>query len=181
MADRLSTPESDADLQRIVAHVEERLSDNLDLLAFAVLTLETQGDLAGAQRVCRAAIEAHPRNADMQARMGHLLSKRGKPKRAAAFLEKALSLDPRNPALLKKLTDIHLEAGAFERAQETAQALVALTPDDAGAHLSLASALRRGGHRQDALAHAKRAAELAPENPRYSRYVEELTKAGARR
>lgn len=178
---RLSTPEGDADLQRIVAHVETRLADDLDLLAFAVLTLETAGDFAAAQRVCRAAIKAHPRSADMQARMGHLLLKRGKPKRASAFLEKALSLDSRNPALLKRLTEVHLEAGAYEQAQETAQALVALTPDDAGAHLSLASALRRGGRRQDALTHARRAAELAPENPRYSRYVEELTRAGAGR
>jgi len=178
---RLSAPEAAADLHRIIAHVEERLSDNLDLLAFAVLTLETLGDFAAAERVCRIAVKRHPRNADMHARLGHLFLRQDKPKRATAFLEKALSLDARNPMLLKKLTDIHLEAGAFEQAQRTAQALVALTPTDAGAHLSLASALRRGGRKREALAHAKRAAEIDPENPRYSRYVDELTKANAKR
>lgn len=178
---RLSSAEWAGDLQRIVAHVETRLSGNLDLLAFTALTLEMQGDLAGARRICRKAIAAHPRNAEMQARMGNLLAKQGKPKKAVAFMQKALEIDPGNAALLRKLMDIHLQAEAFEEAQAAARALVALVPDDASAHLSLASALRRGGRKQDALVHARRAAELAPENPRYGRYVEDLIKAGAGR
>jgi len=177
---RLSAPEAADDMAKLIAHIEERLADNLDVLAFTVMTLETLGDLAGAQRVCRIAVEAHPRSADMQARMGHLLVKRGRHKRAAHFLQRAMALDPENAALLKKLAEVHNEAGQFEEAQAAARALVALTPDDAAAHLSLASALRRGGHRQDALVHARRAAELAPDNPRYGRYVEELSKAERR-
>ncbi|HWA91138.1 MAG TPA: GSCFA domain-containing protein [Rhizomicrobium sp.] len=178
---RLSAPDSAADFARVIAHVETRLGDNLDLLAFAVMTLEAQGDLKGAQRVCRAAIAAHPQNADMQARMGHILAKRGRKARATTFLQTAVDLDPGNEAALRKLLDLHLEAEDFDAAQAAARALVALAPDDAAAHLNLASALRRGGRREEALAHARRAAELAPENPRYSRYVEEIVKARAKR
>jgi len=178
---RLSGPDWAADLRRICRHVEQHLSNSLDLLAYVAWTLDSTGDLSGAQRVYRVAIKAYPQSAEMPARLGQLLLKRGKPKSAVVFLQKALSLDARNPALLKKLTEAYFKGSAYEQAQESARALIALTPDDASAHISLASALRRAGRSQDALVHAVRAAELAPEDPRYSRFVEELTKASVRR
>ena len=178
---RLSTRDTSGDLQRIVAHVEGRMRDNLDLLAFTAMTLEATGDLAGAERICRAGAQAHPRSADMLARLGHLLLRQKRTKRALSMLERALALEPNNPPLLKKLTGIYLEAEAFEQAERCARALVGVSPLDPAGHLNLASALRRSGRKREALEHARRAAELEPHNERYSRYVEELTRANAGR
>ena len=176
---RLSAPDAAADLHRIVAHVERQLPGDLDLLAFAAMTLESLGDLAGAERVCRVAVQAQPRNADMLARLGHLLLRQKKTKRALSFLEKALALEADNPAILKKLIATYLEAEAFEQAERCARALIGISPLDPAGHLNLASALRRSGRKREALEHARRAAELEPDNERYSRYVEQLTKANA--
>ena len=74
----------------------------------------------------------------------------------------------------------HLEAKQFDDAAAVARMLVELFPDDADAELNLASALRRGGSKQQALVHARRAAELDPNNPRYQRYVQDLERANAR-
>ena len=117
----------------------------------------------------------------MLAHLGHLLLRQKKTKRALSFLEKALALEAGNPAILKKLIATYLEAEAFEQAERCARALIGISPLDPAGHLNLASALRRSGRKREALEHARRAAELEPDNERYSRYVEELTRANAGR
>ena len=106
------------DTQRIVAHIESRLSSNLDLLSFAIQTLESSGDCASAIQTCRAAIRAHPTNPGLLTRMATLQQRQGKGKRALEFLERAQALDPNNTGTLKKLIGIYLRAGILKRQSE---------------------------------------------------------------
>ena len=168
---------SSDDARRIIAHVEVKLSGDLDLMAYAGQALELDGDAAGAQRVYRAAVRAHPRNPEMLMRLGRLLLRDKKHKRAAVVLEKALALEAKNIDVLKLLVVVHREMEEREREEDYAARVVALVSNDAAAHLDLASVIRRGGRREEALEHAKRAAALDPCNERYARYVEELSKA----
>jgi hypothetical protein len=166
-----------ADARRIIAHVEAKLSANIDLLAFAGQAMELIGDTAQAERIYRAGARAHPRSAEMLMRFGRLLLRDKKPKRAAVMLEKALALDADNIDLLKMLVAAHRELEQREREEEYARRVVALVPGDGAAQLDLASVMRRSGRREEALEHAKRAAALEPGNERYARYVAELSKA----
>jgi tetratricopeptide (TPR) repeat protein len=165
------------DARRIIAHVEAKLSANIDLLAFAGQAMELIGDTTEAERIYRAGARAHPRNAEMLMRFGRLLLRDKKPKRAAVTLEKALALDADNIDLLKMLVAAHREMEQREREEEYARRVVALVPNDGAAQLDLASVMRRSGRREEALEHAKRAASLEPGNERYARYVAELSKA----
>ncbi|HEX4860554.1 MAG TPA: GSCFA domain-containing protein [Rhizomicrobium sp.] len=165
------------DGRRIIAHVEAKLSGDLDLMAYTGQALELDGDAAGAQRIYRAAVRAHPRNPEMLTRLGRLLQRDKKHKRAAVMLERALALDAKNVDILKLLVACHRELEEREREEDYAGRVVALAPNDAAAHLDLASAMRRGGRREEALEHARRAAALDPGNERYARYVEDLSKA----
>jgi tetratricopeptide (TPR) repeat protein len=165
------------DGNRIIAHVEEKLCGNPDLMAFAGLALEIADDAEGAERIYRKAARLHPDNGDILTRLGRLLLRAKKPKRAGAMFEKALALDEKNLDLLKLLTAVHRELEQREREEDYARRAVALAPGDAAVHLDLASAVRRGGRREEALEHARRAAALDPGNERYARYVDELSKA----
>jgi len=169
------------DTKKIVAHIENRLSNNLDLLSFAILTLETSGDYASAALTCRAAIRAHPNNAALLARMATLQQRLGKGKRAIEFLERAHALDLSNAGYLKKLIEIYLEGRDLDRAEQSARALIALAPEDPHGYLQLASTCRRMGRKAEALENAKRAAELDPFSERYKNYVRELTDVVAKR
>ncbi len=117
----------------------------------------------------------------MLARLGHLLLRRNRTKRALSMLERALALEANKSRAAQELTGIYLEAESFEQAERCARALIGVSPLDPVGHLNLASVLRRSGRKREALEHARRAAELEPHNERYSRYVEELTRANAGR
>jgi len=169
------------DTQRIIAHIESRLSSNLDLLSFAILTLESSGDYASAARTCRTAIRAHPTNAGLLARMAALLKRQGRGGRALEFLERAQGFDPKNVDYLKKLIEAYLEARNFEGAERRARNLIALAPEDPYGYLQLASTCRRTGRKAEAIENAKRAAELDPSSERYKNYVRELMDATAKR
>lgn len=177
---RLATSPDERDLHRVIAHVEEHLSDNLDLLFFTIQAFELKGDFVQAERACRKGCKVHPDNIDLQLRLADLLLKNGKLVQASRRLNKVQQQTPASAAILKKLMAAHLEAKQFDDAAAVARTLVELSPDDADAELNLASALRRGGSKQQALVHARRAAELDPNNPRYQRYVQDLERANAR-
>jgi tetratricopeptide (TPR) repeat protein len=169
------------DTQKIITHIETRLSSNLDLLSFAILTLETNGDYVSATRTCRAAIRAHPNNANLLARMATLQQRQGKGKRALEFLERAHALDTKNAGYLKKLIEAYLEGRNLDRAEQSARALIALAPEDSYGYLQLASTYRRMGRKAEALENAQRAANLDPSSERYQNYVRELMGATAKR
>ncbi len=168
------------DTRRIVAHIQSRLSNNLDLLSFAILTLETSGDYTSAARTCRAAIRTHPTNAGLLARMATLQQRQGKGKRALGFLERARTLDPNNTSTLKKLIEVYLENGDFEKAERSARDLIALAPEDPHGYLQLASTCRRTRRKAEAIENARRAAELDPSSERYKNYLRELTGTAAK-
>jgi len=178
---RLPASGATDDAHRIIAHIEGKLSSNLDLLSFAILTLETAGDFEGAARTCRVAVRAHPQNANMLMRFGAMLCRQKKLKRGLVLLERAHRLDPENIDVLKKLISVCLEDRNLERAEQHARTLIDVAPRDASGFVQLASTLRRMGRKLEALEHAKRAAELEPGSVRYRNYVEELTKVTTRR
>ncbi|MBV9693475.1 MAG: hypothetical protein JO261_07240 [Alphaproteobacteria bacterium] len=169
------------DTKKIIAHIETRLSGNLDLLSFAVLTLESNGDDTSAARTCHAAIRSHPNEAALLARMATLQQRLGHGKRALAFLERAYALDSTNTGYLRRLIEAHLAARDLGLAEQRARAYIALAPRDPYGYLQLASTCRRMGRKTEALENAQRAAELDPASERYKNYVRELTDIVAKR
>lgn len=92
-------------------------------------------------------------------------------------LMQLIALDPRHIAAYEMLGDMYLEAREFSKAREVYAYLVKMrrrprssdnssTDQLAGYYLNLATAGQGLGHNAQALAHARKAATMAPNNPR---------------
>jgi hypothetical protein len=162
--------------RRIIAHIESRLADHLDLLDFAARSYETLGDLDAAIRVCRLLLKANAGHSDTLMRLGDLYLRQDKPRRAAAVLSRARTADPGNAVVFEKLVSLLFQLKLLDDAETQARAFIVASPLNPLGHLYLASALRQLRRRPEALEHAKRAAELEPGDNRYSRYLNELSK-----
>jgi len=82
---------------------------------------------------------------------------------AAAALERAIYIDPRDPALHKRLAALYGELGEWRRAVRERQAVLALGPLDlAEAYFQLANAWFQAGERDAARREVLRALEMAP-------------------
>jgi tetratricopeptide (TPR) repeat protein len=82
---------------------------------------------------------------------------------AASALERAVYIDPRDPALHERLANLFGRVGEWKRAVRERQAVVALDPvDRAEAYYQLAQAMYRAGDLAAARREVLRALELAP-------------------
>ncbi len=160
--------------RRLIDHVENRLADNIDLLNFAAQTCYAIEDFDSAERICRAALESQPQNAEMLARLGYVLSRRERFEEAVAVLERALTQSPTNTRILETLIPIQMKLKRLDQAERCARMLISASPLNPAAHSFLASALKRAARPQEALASARRAVELDPHNDRYRRYADDL-------
>jgi curved DNA-binding protein CbpA len=84
---------------------------------------------------------------------------------ALKLLEEALHYRPCDLALNRRAALLCLDLGEAARAQEYAETLCEVDPDDAANHALLARVLRRLGHRKRAADALRRARELDPEHP----------------
>jgi tetratricopeptide (TPR) repeat protein len=160
--------------RKLLAQVEERFSDDADLLGLSLNTYYALKDFEAAERVCRLALAVEPENAKLHARLGHLVSRRGDIQGAVAGYESALAFDRGNPEILERLTTIYLQLKNKNRAENFARKLIRVEPLNSRAHFNLARALRGRKRDAEALEHAKRAADLDPGNHRYGEFVKTL-------
>ncbi|MBN8874833.1 MAG: tetratricopeptide repeat protein [Rhodospirillales bacterium] len=123
------------------------------------------GDLAGAERLYRRALQADPRNAGALRLLAALLAARGNPTEGLRLARRASSLVPDDPELWRLRADLHVRLG------ETAEALAcldrcdSLRPDDPVVALNRGSLLARAGRATEALAAFDAALQLAPGAP----------------
>lgn len=128
------------------------------------LRLET-GDRLEAEHLFRRATVAGPRLAE--ARYNLALALDGDADRAddaIAALDEALDLRPAFPAALRKLGHLHVARKSFDGAADAFRRLVALEPQDAGAHVKLAQSLVHEGAVAEAEGWFARAVEIAPDD-----------------
>jgi tetratricopeptide (TPR) repeat protein len=143
----------------------------LDLAAKTHLAL---GELDAAERASRRALTRTPKNPARLARLGHILARQNKNEEAVSILEKVKAITPDNPLLLQRLVSVRLKLKQVDQAEQEARHLVSVAPRDPQAHMLLASVLKEKGHREDALACAKRAAEIDPSNEKFKQFVATL-------
>lgn len=158
----------------IIEHIEHYLADDLDLLNFAAQTSYAIEDFDSAERICRGALEAEPRNPHMLSRLGYILCRRERDEEAIQVLTGALALAPANTRILESLVPAYLRQKRLDEVEQYSRVLISLSPSHAAAYSWLASALKRTGRKSEALDAARRARELDPGNERYSRYADEL-------
>jgi len=128
------------------------------------------GDVADFQ----AALAAAPAGVSGDT-FGHLLYARRHFDKAAWFFGTDALADPGDAASLSNMAALLLETGAagtmapswVQAARAAAEAAVAIQPDGAAFHNTLAHALSAAGDLAGAVAAARRATELAPEEPLY--------------
>jgi tetratricopeptide (TPR) repeat protein len=140
----------------------------LDVLALAQLE---SGRKREARATIDAAIELEPYVAEFHAHRALILARCAKKSfrlasygKARAAVEEALRLDPDSEEALRVRAQIAVVSND-RRAREYTDALLALEPDDGGAHLIRGSALAERGDVRDSLRHFDEAARLDPADP----------------
>jgi len=103
------------------------------------------------------------RDPDTMKKYAKLLAESGKPKEAAAALERMNYIFPVDAGLHEQLGGLLLETGDAKGAVREYQALIAMHPiDSAGAHYDLAKAFKAAGQKDQAREEAVTALEAAP-------------------
>ncbi|WP_175072952.1 rhomboid family intramembrane serine protease [Terribacillus sp. AE2B 122] len=79
------------------------------------------------------------------------------------------------PMLLFNRGLAYYKTGDIEKSAQDYERLVKLTPEDHAAHYNLALVLQTEGKKEEALKHAKRAVELAPDESQYEQLQQKLS------
>jgi predicted O-linked N-acetylglucosamine transferase (SPINDLY family) len=125
-----------------------------------------QGDLAGADAALARALALEPRFTGAWCDRAMLASERQRHDRALEILAQGLRRLPGEPRLLARRAEVLVRAGRPDEARAGLEAEIAARPDAAWAHHQLARLLVDSDIAA-ALAHADRAAALAPRNADY--------------
>lgn len=139
--------------------------------------LRRKGDVDGAERHYRLALEIAPRNALVLQTLGGLLRQRGDLDGAEAVFERAVAFHPNSGRARFDLGSLCLERGDLACALENLEAAARLEPGIMRTHLSLGEALLAAGRPEDALASIERARALAPRQPEVHEALAEALEA----
>src|SRR5437762_2877558 len=116
----------------------------------------------------RAAQAPHADRADAWLNLGALAARLGDGGRAEEAYRRAIRLQPSFMPPYVNLADLYRAQGRDPEGERVLREALAREPGAADVHHALGLLLVRGGRRQDALAELGRAAELAPDVPRYA-------------
>jgi protein O-mannosyl-transferase len=126
--------------------------------------LFTRGDLEGAEREIRKALELNPRDGSVHLGLANILGSENRTEEAIAHYREAARLDSALQAAhvnLSALLLAHEPTAALEHAREA----LALPPNSLEEQFNLAQALRALGRLDDALAAFTECIRIAPERP----------------
>jgi tetratricopeptide (TPR) repeat protein len=148
-----------------------REGDDLVLLQVLALAQLERGRKKDARATIDAAIEIYPDSADLHAHRALILARcadksfrLARYDKARAAVEEALQLDPYSETALRVRAQVAVMSND-PRAEEYANALIALEADDGQAHVIRGTALASRGEVTDALRHYEEAARLDPSDP----------------
>lgn len=115
----------------------EVYADNVDLLFARSLLSDRQGNLARAEEDLRRIIALEPDNATALNQLGYTLADRtDRYEEALALLERAIAIDPEDPAIIDSLAWAQYKLGRYEEALANLERAFAVFPDpEVAAHL----------------------------------------------
>lgn len=126
--------------------------------------LQQSGKLAEAEAIYRGLVSDRERESQALYPYGLLLLGAGRWQEACAVLGRAASLRPQHDGIRMNLARARLGARQMASALETADAILAVAPDSAEAHVVRGTALNALGRPEEATAVFERAIALAPGN-----------------
>ena len=128
-----------------------RSPDNVDLLFARTLLNDRRGDLAAVERDLRQMIQINPNDARALNHLGYTLTDRtDRHEEALHLIERAIALEPDDPAIIDSLGWVQYKLGHHEQALVNLRRALELFPDhEVAAHLG--EVLWVMGHRQEAL------------------------------
>ncbi len=155
---------AEADFQRVMAlddtaheEIDKWIKDNGAFakkgagLADAVLSLKIEQRLEPVKRAYEDFLQRHPRHARGQLAFGSFLNDIGEEANARKRWEKALELDPTNPAAFNNLANSYGQTGPVAKAFELYSKAIELNPRQAIYYHNLGSVIVL--HRKEAAAH----------------------------
>jgi protein O-GlcNAc transferase len=128
-----------------------RLDPKLDLATFGLAACRAAaGDLPGAAVLSRNLVSEHPKNARYWLALAQVLDSIGENERPEALKasRRALALKPGDPEIELKTSVILTRLGRFAEARPLLEHVVKVAPDNAQAHVTLASTYARLGQRE---------------------------------
>lgn len=137
---------------------------SIGLLSNLAIRALAAGECDRADAALRRAIALHPAFDTTLALMGGVRRRRGLPC-APAWFNRAVILEPSDPAHAANLGAVWLERGERDRAERWLAAVLKRWPDHADALVAQGIALRRRGALDDALHLLRRSVALAPASP----------------
>jgi tetratricopeptide (TPR) repeat protein len=143
-----------------------------------VLYFDSQGDLEGSERDLRSIIEIKPDDARALNHLGYMLANQtNRYDEALQLLERAITLNPGDPATTDSLAWAQYKLGRYDEALANIRRAFAAFPDpEVASHMG--EILWAMGRREEALAVWERALEEAPNDPLVTEAMERLQKQG---
>jgi len=146
---------------------------SLDHFNTGLRALKTN-DLTQAQRSLEMAYAYVQDNAEINFALGNLWYEKHNAGRTIFFYKRTVDLDPRHASAWSNLGLVALEQKNFSQAARFFQESIKSAPEDAKTHFLLARSLFEQGDRDGALAEARRAVALQPEQPEFQALLTEL-------
>ncbi|CAK0807911.1 unnamed protein product [Prorocentrum cordatum] len=129
------------DSEEAILRVLQSHGDSAQLHTILGADLAERGDLAGAEKSLRTAVELDPRHLEAQHGLAYVLAQRGDRAGAEEGLRAVLRLDPQQPKVLYNLGKALAERGDFAGAEKTFREALRLDPAAAALHYALAVTL----------------------------------------
>ena len=127
-------------------------------------TYMAKQDYPKAEVELKNVLQIDPKNAEACYLLARIDEKQGNYQPAFAYYSKAVELKPDYPAAQAKLGTFYLLAGNLTKADQTADAILAKHPTDAGGQLVKAAVMARQGNTQGAIKEAKGVLAADPAN-----------------
>src|SRR5262249_29784432 len=122
--------------------------------------ISERGDLAGAEKHLRRAVEMNPKKDVCQRFLAVILAKKGNLVEATEHFNKALAINPNDPATLNNMGITLAQQGKLDEAAEHFKRSLEIKPDDASGHMNLANVSLERGDIDEAIKHMRFAVEI---------------------
>jgi tetratricopeptide (TPR) repeat protein len=115
------------------------------------VTAARSGDVATAERICRRALEQHPRDPNLQSLLGSLLVQTGRSDEGLTRLRRATELAPASTTMHQKLGEALLAAGSIDEGLRSLETARRIDPSKISLLTTMGDVLTRLGRDEDAL------------------------------